>query len=366
MARHAVFLLFLAILPACTCGQRPGGSPQSDAARVHVRKIDMHTHFGPAAASRMIALMNAYGIDTVVNLSGGGPGHGLEEQLAVAAKYPGRIVVFTMPDWREALRGPGYGSRMAEALERAHALGARGLKITKGLGLNYTDASGALIAVDDPELDPLFDKAGELGMPVAIHTGDPVAFWLPPTPANERYEELSVHPEWSFYGRPVPSWEALHAQLERRIARHPKTIFIAVHFGDAPEYPERVAAMLDRYPNLYVDTAARIPEIGRHPADTMHALFVAHADRILFGTDLGVGVAPGDLMLGSTGADPPTQADVDRFFSSTWRYFETDDRQFDHPTPVQGTWKIDGVGLPPDVLKKIYAGNAARLLGLPK
>jgi predicted TIM-barrel fold metal-dependent hydrolase len=360
-ALHFLLLFLTALSPACTCGHRSG---RAQDAGPHVRKIDTHTHFSPEAAPRIIALMDHYGIDTVVNLSGGSPGHGLEQQLAAAARYPGRIVVFTTPNWKEAQLGPGYGARMAADLERAHTLGAKGLKITKGLGLIYTDYNGALIAVDDPELDPLFEKAGELDMPVAIHTGDPVAFWLPPTPANERYEELTVHPEWSFYGKDVPSWEALHAQLERLIARHPHTTFIAVHFGNAPEYPERVAQMLDRYPNMYVDTAARIPEIGRHPADTMRALMIAHADRILFGTDLGVGVRAEDLMLGSTGANPPKQADVDRFFSATWRYFETADKQFDHPTPVQGSWKIDGVSLPPDALAKIYAGNAARLLHL--
>jgi predicted TIM-barrel fold metal-dependent hydrolase len=125
-----------------------------------------------------------------------------------------------------------------------------------------------------------------------------------------------------------------------------------------------VGALLDRYPNLYVDTAARIPEMGRHDAARMNALLTRHADRVLFGTDLGVGEEPGDLMLGSTGASPPTDADVERFFASTWRYFETRDRGFDHPTPIQGSWTIDGVGLPREALEKIYAGNATRLLGI--
>ena len=343
--------LFLALLMACS---RPAP----------IRKIDVHTHFGPDAAAHMIALMDAHGIDTVVNLSGGVPGHGLEQQLAAAARYPGRIVVFTLLDWRKAHTGPGYGRRMAEDLPKAKALGARGVKIPKGLGLGYTDYNGQLIAVDDPELDPIFQAAGELGLPIAIHVGDPVAFWKPPTPDNERYEELRVHPEWSFYGAGLPSWEELAAQLERRIARHPKTTFISVHFGNAPEYPDRVAALLAKYPNLYVDTAARIPEIGRADPDHMHDLLEKYQDRVLFGTDLGVGVDPSDLMLGSTGAEPPTQADVERFFSATWRYFETRDKKFPHPTPVQGRWTIDGVGLDRDALRAIYGGNAARLLGL--
>jgi predicted TIM-barrel fold metal-dependent hydrolase len=301
----------------------------------------------------------------VVDLSGGTPGHGLEEQLAMAARYPGRIYVFTMLDWEQALRGPGYGQRMADDLDVAKRAGARGVKIPKGLGLGYRAYRGELIAVDDPELDPIFERAGELGLPIAIHVGDPVAFWRPIDDANERRAELGVHPGWGYYGKRVPTWETLFNQLERRIARHPHTTFISVHFGNAPEYPERVAALLDRYPNLYVDTAARVPEMGRYPADKMRALLVRHADRVLFGTDLGVGGGGRyDLMLGSTGAEPPTEAEVERFFSSTWRYFETADRAFPHPTPIQGDWTIDGVALPPTVLRAIYAENAARLLGI--
>jgi len=285
-------------------------------------------------------------------------------QLAAAREHPGRILVFANLEWRFAAMGPGYGDKMAQDLATSKRLGAAGVKIPKALGLGFTDHTGALIAVDEPELDPVFEKAGELGMPVAIHTGDPVAFWKPPTEDNERFAELSAHPEWSFYAKPVPSWEQLYAALERRIARHPNTTFIAVHFGNAPEFPERVDAMLDAHPNLYIDTAARVPELGRHDAAKMRALFIEHQDRILFGTDLGVGSRPGDLMLGSTGDTPPTERDADHFFASTWRYFETNDRGFAHPTPIQGAWTVDGIGLPEDVLRKLYGGNARRLLGL--
>ncbi|MSP15525.1 MAG: amidohydrolase [Myxococcales bacterium] len=356
----ALATALLALTLAAACGSR---SPAADAAPpARARRIDVHTHFGPAAAPRMIALMDARGIDTVWNLSGGSPGRGLEQQLAAAGAYPGRIVVFATLDFREPRRGPGWGARLAASLRAAHALGARGLKIPKGLGLGYTDELGALIPVDSAELDEVFTTAGTLGMPVAIHTGDPVAFFSPATPENERWDELSAHPEWSFHRAGVPSWEELFAALERRVARHPKTTFISVHFGNAPEYPDRVGALLDRYPNLTIDTAARIPEVGRHDATRMRAFYERFADRVLFGTDLGVGVGPGELMLGSTGPEPPTEADVERFFSATWRYFETTDRGFPHPTPIQGRWTIDGVGLSRELLRKIYGDNATRLL----
>ncbi len=307
-------------------------------------------------------LLADHGVEACVDLSGGFPGGGLEEQLATAARFPGRMIVFANLDWSLATKQEDFGPALALQLREAQRLGARGLKITKGLGLIYRDSTGALIAVDDPRLDVVFETAGQLHLPVAIHVGDPVAFWEPVTPANERFDELSVHPHWSYAGKPVPSWEALFTALTRRIARHPKTTFISVHFGNAPEFPERVEALLDTYPNLYVDTAARAPELGRYPAEKMRALFVKHHDRILFGTDLGVGKEPSSLMLGSPGRFAPIAADIERFFSATWRYFETRDLQFDHPTPIQGNWKIDGIGLPADVLRDVYSGNADRLL----
>jgi predicted TIM-barrel fold metal-dependent hydrolase len=345
----------------CACAREPGGDGGPARPRGGLRAIDVHTHIAPTAVDRAVELLAAHGIDTSVNLSGMYPGGGLEEQLAAAARHPGRVVVFTSPRWSRVTDGPGYGARMADDLSRAAELGARGLKIAKVLGLGVRDAGGRLVAVDAAELDPLFERAAELGLPVAIHTGDPIAFWSRPDASNERHAELAAHPEWSQWGKQVPSWDQLLAALERRIARHPRTVFIAVHFGNAPERPELVAAMLDRHPNLYIDTAARLPEIGRHPAAAMRRLFIRYQDRILFGTDLGVGKS---LTLGSGGDQPPGAAEVERFFGSTWRYFETADRGFAHPTPIQGDWTIDGIDLPPDVLEKVYRRNAARLLRL--
>jgi predicted TIM-barrel fold metal-dependent hydrolase len=324
-----------------------------------IPKIDAHTHVAPFGIGLLHALMDRYGIAHVVNLSGMWPGHGLEEQLH-AARQSGRITVFCNLDWRAPERARFAGEQVA-LLRRAKALGARGLKIPKGLGLGFVWTDRTPIAVDDPALDRIFEEAGALDMPVAIHTGDPKAFWQEPGPGNERYDELIAHPAWSFHGQPVPSWQELFDAYARRVARHPKTKFVGVHFGNDPEDPGEVARMLARLPNLYVDTAARVPEIGRRHA---REVFERFADRILFGTDLAVGRGREDLMLGSSGTEPPSDADIERFFLSHWRYFETRDWQFDHPTPIQGRWKIDGIGLPRELLEKIYWKNAARLLGI--
>jgi len=357
--RRALTLLFV-LLAGCTCKKAaPAATPTTTA---HLRKFDVHTHFGPNTAGRMLKLMNHEGIDEVVNLSGGWPGEGLEQNLAVARQVPGRIVVFANPPTHRAQEGGDWGQQLANELRTAKAEGAVGVKFFKSLGLGARGPDGKLIPVDDPALDPLFETAGELGMPVAIHTGDPKAFWLPPTPDNERYDELSVHPRWSYSGKDVPSWQTLFDEFEHLVAKHPKTTFIGVHFGNDPEDPARVAQLLEKYPNLYVDTAARVPELGRYDAKKMRDIFLRFQDRILFGTDLQLG-GRGQLVLGSSGALPPTPEDVKLFFGSTWRYFETNDTNFASPTPIQGRWTINGIGLPREVLEKVYAKNADRLLG---
>jgi predicted TIM-barrel fold metal-dependent hydrolase len=325
--------------------------------------VDMHVHLSEGGVSRLEQLMKQYGFDHVINLSGGTPLRGLREQLAAAKSAPGKITVFTTLAYEQVQR-PGYGKRMAELLRMAHSQGARGLKIAKALGLGLPTPDEKLMAVDDPGLDPVFEAAGELGMPVAIHSGDPRAFWLPVDKKNERYDELKAHPGWALYGEPVPSFDEILNQLERRIARHPKTTFVSVHFGNCAEDPDRVARMLRRYPNLFIDTAARIPEMGRHPPAKMRDFFIEFQDRILYGSDLGVGPEGTPLFLGSEGENPPTAKEQELFFSATRRYFETADTNFDHPTPIQGNWKINGINLPRAVLEKVYAKNAIRLLKL--
>ena len=305
--------------------------------------------------------MERNGIEMIVNLSGGHSPRSIRNAHALSRALAGRIVHFYTPDWGE-VDEPWWGVREAQRLAQAVQVhGYRGLKISKALGLYLRDRAGVLIDVDDPRLDPLWHQAGLLGIPISIHTGDPRAFWFPSTPDNERHDELSVHPEWSFYGRPVPSREELLKMRERVIERHPLTTFVCVHFANNPEDLNAVRSLLTRFSNVWVDIAARVPEIGRHPAAQVRRLFIDFQDRILFGTDIGI--SPHSLMLGSTGDDQPTDADADRFYETHWRFLETADRHFEHPTPIQGRWRIDGIELPADVLAKIYRENARRLLG---
>jgi predicted TIM-barrel fold metal-dependent hydrolase len=330
-----------------------------------VPMVDMHVHLQPGASTRLLALMKRYGIDHVVNLSGGHPLGNLREQIAEARASGGKITVFSGFPYEQA-QSPGYGPRMARIIRMGHDMGAKGLKIFKALGLAVPGPDGKLLRVDDPELDPAFETAGELDMPIAIHSGDPRAFWLPVDAKNERFAELSAHPGWALYGRDVPTFDEILTELEHRIARHPKTTFISVHFGNCAEDIDRVATMMRKYPNMYIDTAARIPEMGRHPPDKLRAFFTEFQDRILYGSDLGVGPDSEPLFLGSSGANPSTPEEQELFFSATHRFFETADRNFPHPTPIQGSWTINGIALPRPILEKVYFRNAMRLLHLDK
>ena len=327
-----------------------------------IAKLDMHTHVDPDLALPARGFLESQGIGRVVNLSGGIPGDGLEETIAMATSTGGFYVIFVNINF-DGIGRPGWADREIEQLERAKKMGARGVKIAKNLGLRVQFDDGRRVQVDDPVLDPLFDAMARLHLPLAIHTGDPKAFFDPMGPSNERMDELTSHPMWSFADRSkYPTWEALYGEFERRVKRSSKTTIIGVHFGNAPEEPDRVMKMLNDYPNFYVDTAARVPEIGRKPAEVRRVI-LAHQGRVLFGTDVQIG--PGMLVLGAGEGRGHTKTEVDHFFSSTWEFFETTHRKFAHPTPIQGNWTIDGIDLPPDVLEKVYHLNAERLLDLP-
>ena len=249
----------------------------------------------------------------------------------------------------------GYPQLQAEAIERAHRQGARGLKILKTFGLYLREniTSGKLVKIDDPRFDPMWDACGQLKMPVAIHVSDPVAFFTPTDRFNERYEELTNHPDWSFYGKHFPSNAQLIEARNRIFDRHPKTQFVVLHVGNFAENLTNVAENLDRFPNMSVDIAARIGELGRQPRTTRR-FFEKYQDRILFGTD----ATP-------HGDEYPQQVFNDRLYEIYYRFLETDDEYFDYALakiPPQGRWRIYGINLPETVLRKVYFENAARQL----
>ncbi len=346
---------------------------QTRVERARYPVIDIHTHITESSKSingvdlaakrsfhatpeELIPVMDRKNIRTMVNLTGGF-GSGLTETLEKYDKsYRDRFYTFTEPCYSRFLE-PGYPRIQAEAIQQAHRDGARGLKILKTLGLYLRDniTTGKLVKIDDPRFDPMWDACGQLNMPVAIHISDPIAFFTPTDRFNERYEELNNHPDWSFYGRDFPSNAELIEARNRVMARHPNTRFIVLHVGNFAENLENVSENLDRFPNMTVDTAARIGELGRQPRAS-RAFFEEYQDRILFGTDATPHVD-----------NYPQQSFVDELYEIYYRFLETDDEYFDYApakVPPQGRWRIYGINLPETILLKVYNANAARELRL--
>jgi predicted TIM-barrel fold metal-dependent hydrolase len=337
--------------------------------RAERRLIDMHLHLSYTREhlARAIKNLNDAGIGIGVNLSGrtvtpkeGGPSEFERNKKFADELYPGRFVHYMNLDysgWDE----PDFAERAVKQIEEGHRLGAAGLKEFKRLGLYLRDKNKNLIKVDDPKLNGVWKRCGELGMPISIHVADPKAFWEPYDDKNERWVELKDHRDW-WFGDPAvypPRMEIVEA-LSRVIAKHPKTTFVCLHFANNAEDIDWVERTLDKYPNMMADIAARVPEIGRHPPEKVRRLFEKHQDRILFGTDFQV---YDRLILGSGGSGPgPTDADAQDFFQKHWRWFETNDRNFPHMTPIQGDWPISAIGLSDGALRKVYFDNARKLL----
>jgi predicted TIM-barrel fold metal-dependent hydrolase len=345
---------------------------QADAWRAAHRLIDMHMHVEPTPEhmAEAVRVMDAVGIGVAVNLSGGtvtrerGGSSAFERTKGFAdERFPGRFLEYMnldYADWDTA----DFAERAVAQVEEGARLGASGFKEFKRLGLFLRDKNNQLLKIDDPKLDPMWQALGRLGMPVSIHVADPKAFWGPYDATNERWKELKDHPRW-WFGDPkaYPPREELLAALERVVTRHPETTFVCVHFGNNAEDLDWVDAQLDRHPNMLVDLAARVPEIGRHDPDRVRALFVKQQDRILFATDFQ---SYDRMILGSGGnGPPPTEQDAVDFFQKHWRFLETRDKDFAHMTPIQGDWTISAIGLPASVLAKIYFENATKLLARP-
>jgi predicted TIM-barrel fold metal-dependent hydrolase len=338
--------------------------------RLEQRTIDLHQHINSTTQhlARAVRIMNAVGIGIGVNLSGGtvtrakpdAPSEFEKNKKLTDELAPGRFLFYMNLDYA-GWDQPDFSERAAKQIEEGHRLGAAGLKEYKRLGLFLRDGNDKLLKVDDPKLDPVWEKCGELKMPISIHIADPKAFWLPYNDKNERWKELKDHPNWWFGDtNKFPAWKELLEAMLRVVARHPKTTFVCVHFASNAEELEWVDQALDRHPNMMVDLAARIPELGRHDPEKVRRLFIKHQNRILFATDFQV---YNRLILGSSGNEPPpTDADAEVFFAKEWRWLETRDRDWPHMTPIQGDWMISSIGLPAPVLRKIYFDNARKLL----
>jgi predicted TIM-barrel fold metal-dependent hydrolase len=320
--------------------------------------IDAHAHlrgqfsmgWNRRSAAQLEAFLDAAGIERIVDLDGE-TGKTLDGEIERFRNLGDRVAVFAGIDYTHLDASNAFGLAMAADLRRARDAGARGLKVWKTLGLHARDRHGELVSIDDERLDALWATAAEVELPVMIHVADPRAFFEPLTPANERRDELRMHPEWHYWPsrrggrgdrRGYPGHDELLAQFKTVLRRHPRTVFIGAHVAGSAEDLRFVSSMLEEHPNLMIDISARIAELGRQPYSA-HDFLVRFSDRVLFGSDH---------------ADAGAYA---RYF----RLLETRDEYFNYGIgrlPQNGRWRIYGLGLPENVLERIYRLNAERVI----
>jgi predicted TIM-barrel fold metal-dependent hydrolase len=305
--------------------------------------VDFHGHppalTTPATINRVVAAMDSLNLRVMVNASGSS--ERFAEQLAAvrAAGHGDRFVMFTSIDFRNV--GPGSGERIAARLEADVKAGAVGIgEIGKGFGLSTRKADGTRLKLDDPELDPVWRMAAKLRIPVFIHVADPSEFFAELNFQNERWLELALFSNRRFMDRSrFPSFEELMAERDRLFERHPETIWVIAHLGWHANDLARLGRMFDRMPNLYGEVGAVLYDLGRQPRFARD-FFVKYQDRLLFGKD-------------------SFQPDEYPYY---WRVFETADEYFDYYRDYHAFWKLYGMDLPDGVLKKLYYGNALKLI----
>ena len=322
--------------------------PQHPLTRAKYPFVDIHNHqrastMTPADVDKLVADMDAINMAVMVNLSGGS-GERLQQGLAnLKTRYPKRFVQFANVDFSK-IDEPDFGAAAARQLEADVKSGAQGLKIFKNLGMSLTYKDGRRVHTDDPRLDPIWDKCAELGIPVLIHTGEPVAFWSPWDRYNERWLELKQFPERRRTDPKFASFEETMGEQHNLFRRHPKTIFIDAHLGWLGNDLGRLGKLLDELPNVYTEIGAVLHEIGRQPR-AARDFFVKYQDRVLFGKDIW----------------EPSEYHV------YFRVLETQDEYFDYYRKRHAFWKMYGLGLPDEVLRKLYYENALRIVpGLDK
>lgn len=309
--------------------------------------VDIHSHTGPTAETieRLIGEMDAMGLQVLVNLSGGSSPDAVKQKVDFirASRYPDRFRVFANVVW-DGAGGPGWAEKAVADLEQAVKNGAIGLKIAKNLGLTAKKADGTRLKVDDPVLKPVWDTCARLDIPVIIHTAEPKEFFSPLDYQNERWLELALFPDRRNYMPGQPTFDELQAERDRMFEANPKTRYIGAHFAYYGHNLPGAAALLDQLPNVVLEASAVLYEFGRQPR-AAREFFVKYQDRILFGKD----------------AYEPSE------FPYYWRVFETRDEYFDYYRDYHAFWKLYGMDLPDEVLKKVYYKNALRVTpGLPQ
>ncbi len=316
--------------------------PENEVKRAKYPFVDVHNHqfsMPGQDLNQLVAEMDKLNMAVMVNLSG--RGRGSEEHLRgsldnVNRTAPNRFIVFTNINVR-TINEPGWTEKTVQQLENDVKLGANGLKIYKSQTMTVVD--GQRIAIDDPRIDPVWAKCGELGIPVLIHAADPKSFWEPHDENNERWLELKVRPGRKRSNTNPAPWETIIAEQHNIFGKHPNTIFINAHLGWFGNNLGKLGELMDKYPNMYSEIGAVIAELGRQPRMAKQFL-TKYQDRVMFGKD----------------AWNPEE------YYTYFRVLETADEYFPYYKRYHAFWKMYGLDLDDVVLKKLYYRNALKII----
>ena len=304
--------------------------------------IDVHSHHWRMAEQdldKLIREMDSLNMQVVVNLSGRGAS-ALKAMFDNVDQhdYRDRIVIFTNINIR-SIDDPDWQEETLKQLEYDVSIGAKGLKIYKSQGMHHTDTAGNRIPINDPRLDPIWAKCGELGIPVLIHSADPKSFWDPHDEKNERWLELKLRPGRKRADDDPAPWEQIISEAHDMFKKHPNTTFINAHLGWYANDLTKLGTLLDEMPNMYVEIGAVIAELGRQPR-AANRFFEKYQDRVLFGKD----------------SYKPEE------YPTYFRVLETDDEYFPYYKKYHAYWRMYGLDLPDEILKKLYYKNALRII----
>lgn len=315
--------------------------PEHHLTRAKFPFIDVHNHQWNMSAGDIdgiVADMDKLNMKVMVNLSGGN-GNGLKRMTeAVKERAPKRFIIFANVDWG-GVGSAGWAEKAVQQLKEDVRNGANGLKVFKDLGLSEKDVTGKLLKVDDPRLAAVWEACAELKIPVLIHTADPKPFWDPADEHNERWLEITSHPGRKRSDTDPAPWQALIDEQHRLFKKHHNTTFIAAHFGWYANNLAALGALLDDMPNVMVEFGAVIAELGRQPK-MARRFFEKYQDRIMFGKDSWV----------------PEE------YATYFRVLETGDEYFPYHKKYHAFWRMYGMDLPDDILKKVYYKNALRII----
>jgi predicted TIM-barrel fold metal-dependent hydrolase len=303
--------------------------------------IDVHNHqwiMPVQNLDKLVVEMDSLNMAVMVNLSGF-RGKLLEWSLKNVKDHQAkRFAIFLNIDF-EKVDDKGWPEDELAMIQDAVKQGVRGLKVYKSLGLTDMDNAGKRIAVDDPRLDPIWAKCGELGIPVLIHSGEPSPFWLPKDKYNERWLELKQEPDRYRAPDKYPSFEVIMAEQHHVFKKHPETKFIDAHLGWMGNDLSRLGKLLDEMPNVYTELGAVLAELGRQPRFA-RAWMIQYQDRVMMGKD--------------------TYKKEEYY--TYFRVLETADEYFDYYRKRHAHWKMYGLDLPDSVLRKVYFENALKVI----